>query len=87
MVESSGAWMGAVVLTLGTIIIVTLIVQLTAAWKARTSLAREEAYRALAEKVAAALADHAEFQKQTGATLATIESRLAMIEKTLREVE
>jgi len=41
MPGDGGAWMGAVVLTLGTVIIVTVIVQLTAAWKARTSLARE----------------------------------------------
>jgi|HigsolmetaGSP11D_1036233.scaffolds.fasta_scaffold01459_7 hypothetical protein len=87
MVEDSGAWMGAVVLTLGTVIIVTIIVQLTAAWKARTSLAREEDYRKLAEKATAALADSAESRKQIEAELAGIKSRLGAIEKLLREVE
>jgi len=87
MVEDSGAWMGAVVLTLGTVIIVTIIVQLTAAWKARTSLAHEEDYRKLAEKATAALADSAESRKQIEAELAGIKSRLGAIEKLLREVE
>lgn len=83
MVVDSGAWMGAVVLTLGTVIIVTLIVQLTAAWKARTSLAREEAYRELAEKATAALAASAENHKE----FIEIKSRLVAIETLLRAVE
>lgn len=87
MPGDGGAWMGAVVLTLGTVIIVTVIVQLTAAWKARTSLARENSFRELAEKSNAALANIAESGKQIEARLASIESRLAVIEKTLREVE
>ncbi len=87
MPGDGGAWMGAVVLTLGTVIIVTVIVQLTAAWKARTSLARENSFRELAEKSNAALTNIQESGKQIEARLASIESRLAVIEKTLREVE
>lgn len=87
MVENSGAWMGAVVLTLGTVIIVTLIVQLTAAWKARTSLAREEGYRELAEKATAALAECGQSTKQVEIELINIRSRLTAIETVLREVE
>lgn len=87
MVEDSGVWMGAVVLTLGTVIIVTLIVQLTAAWKARTSLAREDGYRELAEKATSAVAENAQSNKRVENDLIDIKSRLSAIETLLRQVE
>ena len=87
MVEGSSPWMGAVVLALGTVILVTIIIQVTAAWKARTSAAREEEYRQLAEQVTAALAENADSRRKIEAKLLGIEARLVAIEKMLREVE
>lgn len=85
--DEGGLWMGAVVLALGTVIIVTLIIQFTAAWKARATLAREDDYRKLAERTAAALAEYSDSRKQIERELATISAKLASIDKILHQIE
>jgi hypothetical protein len=79
--------MGVMVLTLGTIVAVTIIIQLAATWRARMSAAREENYRQLAERATAALAENTKSRKQVERELADIRAKLASIDHVLRQVE
>lgn len=79
--------MGVAVLTLGTVVAVTIIIQLAATWRARMSAAREQNYRQLAERATAALAENAESRKQVERELADIRAKLASIDNVLRQVE
>lgn len=81
-----GMIMGAAVLTLVTIIIVTIIIQLSAMWRAKARLAREDEYRKLAEQAAAASASAASVGQRLADDLSDVKARLAAIEKLLREV-
>lgn len=82
----SGMIMGAAVLTLSTIIIVTVIIQLSATWRAKSRLAREDEYRKLAEQATAASASAAAAGLRLADDVAEIKTRIASIEKLLREV-
>ncbi len=62
-----------------TIIIVVVVWQLFGTWRARASLAREEAYRKLVEDTASA-------QRQIAGDLSDLRARVETIEKLLREV-
>ncbi|MCW5714089.1 MAG: hypothetical protein KIT43_06225 [Bauldia sp.] len=53
---------------------------------ARTALASQESYRALAEQVSAALKATADQRQAEGAALSEIEKRLGAIERLLRQV-
>lgn len=53
---------------------------------ARTAIASEQSYRALAEQVTAALKATADQRQAEGAALAEIEKRLGAIERLLRQV-
>ena len=70
-----------------TIVVVVLLVQAFGAYKAKMSLAREEAYRKLAEQSTAAAQKAADEQQKIAASLEDMQTRLAAIEKILREVE
>ena len=59
-------------------LILILVWQGFATYRARASVAREDAYRKLAEEAAAA-------QKETAAALADIRPRIAAIEKLIRD--
>lgn len=82
----SGILMGIVVVVLATIILITLIIQVTGAWRARGQVAQDSAYRELAETTAAAQADAREALERQGAELSEIKERLIAIEKLLRDV-
>lgn len=81
-----GVIMGATVLTLGTIVLVTLIIQLAASWRARAALAREEEYRRLAADSVAAQGAASEAGHRLAGELADVRMRLQSIEKLLRDV-
>jgi hypothetical protein len=70
-----------------TAIIVVVIWQGASIAKARMSVAREEAYRKLSEQAAGAEQISAEAQQKTAEALEDIRTRLAAIEKLLRDVE
>ena len=55
--------------------------------QAKVRLAQDEAYREVAIKATAAQADTAAAVSHLGVTLAEIQSRLAVLEKILKEVE
>ncbi|BCH25731.1 hypothetical protein [Mesorhizobium sp. L-8-3] len=82
----SGMIMGAAVLTLATIIIVTVIIQLSATWRARAQLAREDEYKKLAEQATAASTSAAAAGQRLADDISETKTRIASIEKLLREV-
>jgi hypothetical protein len=78
---------GMVSIALLGVIVAVVIIQLGSAWRARTSVAREEAYRKLAE-------DNLEVQLRTerrldelAAGLAEVRTRTEELERMLREVD
>lgn len=74
-------------IALVTIVAAVAIWQGLGTWRARIAVAREDAYRQLAERTSAAEASLAEQQAHTVTQLRAINERLAGIEKVLREVE
>jgi hypothetical protein len=70
-----------------TVVVVVVIVQGFGAYKAKMSLTREEAYRKLAEQSTTALQKAVDEQQKMNTTLESVSTRLAVIEKILREVE
>ena len=73
-------------ITMVTVITAIAIWQVLTSWRAKMSIAREEAYRTLAEQTAKADARIAEQQERTADNLKSISDRLTGIEKVLREV-
>lgn len=63
-----------------TVVLTVLIVQLAATWRAKAKLAREDEYRALAEKAVRS-------QEETERRLADVQERLRSIEHVLKEVD
>jgi len=63
-----------------TVVLTVLIVQLAATWRAKAKLAREDEYRALAEKAVRT-------QEETERRLADVQERLRSIEHVLKEVD
>jgi hypothetical protein len=60
--------------------------QLLVTWRSRMSIAREEAYRKLAEQVAEAQAKTADSLETATADLADLRRRMAEVERMLKEV-
>jgi hypothetical protein len=65
----------------------TIVVwQLLVTWRSRMSIAREEAYRKLAEQVVEAQAKTADSLETATADLADLRRRMAEVERMLKEV-
>lgn len=75
-----GMWFAFGIIFLFTVILIVVIWQLFATRRAHAELARDEAYRKLAEQ-------SVETQQQTAADLADLRERIERIEKVLKEVE
>lgn len=73
-------------LTLTTVLLVVFIWQIFATSRARASAAREEAYQKLAERATAAQESTAQEQQKISEDLRDLRTRVAAIEKLLREV-
>ncbi|MPZ99136.1 MAG: hypothetical protein GEU80_07325 [Dehalococcoidia bacterium] len=69
-----------------TIIAAILIVQVFGTWRARMSVAREEAYRRLAEESVAAQRLAGDGLERTATKLDELEQRTAQLERLLKEV-
>lgn len=82
----AGMAMGALVLILGTIVLIVVIWQGMITARSRASVAREEAYRTLAERATAAQEQTAADQEKIAEGMADLRVRVASIEKLLREV-
>lgn len=73
-------------LTLIAIVIVVVVWQVFATWRAKASVAREEAYQQLAERATAAAQQAVENQQQMSAGMDEVRARVASIEQILRDV-
>lgn len=70
-----------------TIIVAVVVWQLLASWRARMSLAREDAYQKLAEESAQMQKTMADDQRRMAEQLDSVNTRLASIERILQQVE
>lgn len=71
----------------GTFLLLIVIVwQVAATWRARMVAAREDQYKRLAQKYAQLLEDNTELHRRTLDELSTARSSIASMEKMMREV-
>ncbi|WP_422365143.1 hypothetical protein [Pelagibius sp.] len=87
MAEHSGTFFLLTLLTLATVLSVFGMKYFSAAKRARLRAADDGAYRALAEKTSAAQTASAASLASLEADLSDMKTRLAAVEKVLREVE
>jgi uncharacterized membrane protein len=78
---------GAAAILLFAAIMVVLIVQVGATWRARMSVAREDAYRRLAEQATAAEQESARRLGQVETELTAVRTQTNELRRLLREVE
>ncbi|BCB73988.1 hypothetical protein GCM10022251_12040 [Phytohabitans flavus] len=79
--------MGTTAILFTLVIVVVMIVQLGATWRARQSVSREEAYRRLAEDAATAQRDVAQRLAAVQGELSALRERTDALERLLKEVE
>ena len=82
----SEAVIGAVAVFMFFAAVIVVVWQLAATRRARMSVAREEAYRKLAEEVVAAQRQTGQALERTAAELAELRARTAEVERMLKEV-
>lgn len=80
------ALMGAGALVFTGAIVVVVSIQVAATWRARMSVAREDAYRRLAEQATNAQQETSRQLAAATAELATIRERTTSLERLLKEV-
>jgi nitrogen fixation protein FixH len=73
-------------LTLIAAVGVVLMWQIFATWRAKASVAREEAYQQLAERATTAAQQAVENQKQMSANMEEVRARVTSIEQILRDI-
>ena len=66
--------------------LIVAVWQLAASWRARTSVAREEAYRKMAEEVVAAQRQTTQALEQMATELAGLRAQTTEVERMLKEV-
>jgi len=67
-------------------LLIVAVWQLAASWRARISVAREEAYRKMAEEVVAAQRQTTQALEQMATELAGLRARTTEVERMLKEV-
>lgn len=84
-------WPEAMIATAGVLMVTAIIVivvwQIAASWRARVSVERETAYRELAGKSATLQEQLLAEQQQVASDLSEVRARVENIERILREVE
>lgn len=68
-------------------LLIVLVWQIAATWRARMLAAREEQYKQLAQKYAQLLEDNVELHRRSTEELTTARRSIASMEKMMREVE
>ncbi|MGH3921374.1 MAG: hypothetical protein ACRDTT_00575 [Pseudonocardiaceae bacterium] len=81
------AIMGAAALVFTGLVVVVVIIQVAASWRARMSVAREEAYRRLAEEATQTQEKTTQQLELMVAELRSMRERTTELERVLREVE
>lgn len=84
---SAQIYLLTICLPLGTILLIFFMRYLAAVLQARARFAHDEAYRVLAEKAAASQAASASALASIDANLADLKTRMAGVEKVLKEVD
>ena len=84
--EILGMFYPLLLFVLITLIIVVVLWQGFATYRARATIAREEAYRKLAEQATSAIQKTAEDQQKIAEGVDELRARVAAIEKMLRDV-
>lgn len=84
--DSTVVW-GFGTLALLTVLAAIVIWQGFATWRARTAVANEKGYRALAERAVATEQATEQQLRELGAHVADVAARLAALEKMLKEIE
>lgn len=79
--------MGASTMILFTALVVVVIVQVAATWRARMSVAREEGYRRLSEEATVVQQRTSQQLEAIHAELAAVRERTTALERVLKEVE
>lgn len=91
VIDEGTEWPGALIAVAGIAMITAIIVvgvwQIFASWRARVSVAREDAYRKLAEQSVTTQEQILEEQKRVANHLTDVRTRVENIERILREVE
>ncbi|MEU3963899.1 hypothetical protein AB0F42_29550 [Streptomyces buecherae] len=85
--DASEAWVGAVGAGGVFLLLIVIVWQIAATWRARMLAAREERYRQLAGKYAQLLEDNTELHRRTLDELSQARMSLAAMEKMMREIE
>ncbi|MEU6673646.1 hypothetical protein [Streptomyces sp. NPDC046853] len=92
--DAVGLWVGAVGAAGFFLLLIVIVWQVAATWRARMLAAREEQYKALATKYAQLLEDNVELHrrsveelKQTREELAQTRYSVSSMEKMMREIE
>jgi hypothetical protein len=78
---------GIASMTILAAIVAVVITQLSAGWRARTSVIREEEYHKLADEAVSAQREAARLLELVRAELSTIGQRTGEVERMLREVD
>ncbi|GAB2573834.1 hypothetical protein GCM10027168_03570 [Streptomyces capparidis] len=69
------------------LLMIVIVWQIAATWRARLLAAREDEYKRLAAKYAELLEDSVELQRRTAEELTQARTALASMEKMMREIE
>lgn len=69
------------------LLMIVVVWQIAATWRARMLASREDEYRRLAAKYATLLEDSVELQRRTAEELAQARTSIAAMEKMMREIE
>lgn len=79
-------WVGLLAAAGIFVVLLVIVWQVAATWRARLATAREEQYRELAEKCARLLEENAELQRRAIAELTHVREATSAMEKMMREV-
>lgn len=79
--------MGITAIAFTLVIVVVVIIQLAATWRARMSVVREEAYRRLAEEATQAQQKTSQQMERVLAELTELRERTSQMQRVLKEVE
>ncbi|MGW2013743.1 hypothetical protein [Streptomyces sp. NPDC001927] len=80
-------WAGVVGAAGVFLLLITVVWQVAATWRARMLAAREEQYRQLSAKYAALLEDNVELHRRTLEELTQARASIASMEKMMRSIE
>ncbi|RKS78933.1 hypothetical protein BZB76_0371 [Actinomadura pelletieri DSM 43383] len=85
--DAWGILIGAVLFIVIGAVAIVLIWQVFATWRAKAQLAREDAYRKLAERSLATEMETREDLLRISENLADLQKRMASIERVMREID